>query len=473
MEYCSYGDHRWQLVCGRFKGPEQRAAELLYAGVSSHIPYILVARTNGDCPDKDQASLLLVGLPESNPMIAQCVDINEIPKDGYLVQIKASPYAADRQVAVITGSSPAQVIWGVSYFLNDYLPMARRREDHIPYFQELFSNPMPEHKAIKSPAFAERGIWTWGHCIYDYQKFAQNMALMGLNSITIWNDFPPINLPDVVNCFHSYGIRVIFGYSWGWDEGVSANAPEELEHWTQRVVNDYAENYANAGGDGIYFQTFTETELQDIDGVPIADTAVHWVNTISAAMLARWPGLDIQFGLHATSVRNDLDTISKVIPSVRIVWEDCGAFPYSYLSRDVDHWEDTVEFTDKILHLRPGCGCGVVLKGQICLDWNRFEHQKGPYILGCEPSETKQALLTQRQLQWHDVQSFWLKNLDICRQMICHLRSAAVYDLVEDALLEHTCWFPVALYAQLLWTPDDPVEEILQRVAQRPCVTFA
>ena len=40
------------------------------------------------------------------------------------------------------------------------------------------------------------------------------------------------------------------------------------------------------------------------------------------------PKLHIQFGLHASSVREHLEDISGVDDRVEIVWEDCGAFPF-------------------------------------------------------------------------------------------------------------------------------------------------
>lgn len=75
--------------------------------------------------------------------------------------------------------------------------------------------------------------------------------------------------------------------------------------------------------------------------------------------------------------------------------------------------------------------------------------------------------------QWHDVQSYWLQNIGSCRRTLEHLKGSAVYALVEDALFEEVCWYPTALYAQLLWTPQMSEQELLQCVAQRADVTLA
>lgn len=473
MNYCTYGDDRWKILLGAFNGPEARAAEMLYAGVAKEVAYILVAEESSKAPRLDDASLLIVGTRETNPLLAQLVPAEKLPGDGYWVEVKASPFQEGRQVALLCGSDGAQTLYAVSHFLNIYLPIARQRVDHMPYFRKLFEGAMPEYASVQSPAFQERGIWTWGHCIYDYPRFAQNMARLGLNAVTIWNDHAPINLRQAVDCFHSYGIRVIFGYSWGWGETLDISSPAELARWRDRAIAIYEQEYAPAGGDGIYFQSFTETHDQEINGVSIADAVVQWVNVLGGAMLERWPNLNIQFGLHATSVRSRMDTLKNIDSRISIVWEDCGAFPYAYLSRETRQPEDMLAVSDQIASQRPGAQYGVVLKGQVCLDWDKFEHQQGSFLLGCRGDEAIEKRLAIVRPQWHDVQSYWLENIGLCKQALLHLPGAAVYALVEDALLEKACWYPVALFAQLLWTPQIPEAELLRQVAQRPDVTFA
>ncbi len=473
MDWYSYGTDRWEIRCGSYQGPEQRAVEMLYAGVAAMVPYILVAAQVEQACENSDPSLLLVGTYTSNALIAQVVQQDEIPQEGYLVKVTKSPFAKDRQIVVLAGSDAAQTLYAVSHFLNEYIPQARQNTNHIPYFKPVFEGPLPEYTATRTPAFKERGIWTWGHCIYDYRKLAQNMARLRLNAITIWNDYAPLNLAEVVACFHSYGIKVIFGYSWGWDEGVDISSEQELRDWRDKAIAVYARDYEAAGGDGIYIQSFTETTEETIHGIPIAETVVRWVNTVGAAMLERWPELNIQFGLHATSVKNRLPVIGQVDKRIQIVWEDCGAFPYAYLSRETQAEELMQQFMQEIAKLRGDTPYGVVLKGQVCLDWNRFEHQKGPFVMGCESEEKCRARMEAVKPQWHDVQSYWLQNVGQCRRTLENLKGAAVYDLVEDGLLDEKCWFPVALYAHLLWNDTHSDAEVLQIVAQRPDVTMA
>ena len=64
-------------------------------------------------------------------------------------------------------------------------------------------------------------------------------------------------------------------------------------------------------GDGIYFQSFTETTEQELDGRSIADVVVPWVNGICASHPEKRP-TELQFGLHATSVAQKLDRIASL-----------------------------------------------------------------------------------------------------------------------------------------------------------------
>lgn len=467
---------RWQIVCGRFAGTERSAVELLNAGVARETDYLPVTVAADDAMLTD-CHHILIGTRRSNPCIGEAVRADEIPHGGYLVRVCDSPLAEGKQAVILAGDdrTPGAVIWAAAHFLGTYLPLARQRKNHMPYFRRLFAGPMMTYDAAEAPAFGERGIWTWGHCIYDYRRFAQNMARLGLNAITIWNDHAPLNLAEVVDCFHQWGIKVIFGYSWGWDDNgrPDIGSPEALTAWRRRAVEVYAREYAEAGGDGIYFQSFTETSAESIGGVPIAETVVKWVNAIGGDMLSRWPGLEIQFGLHATSVRNRLPVLAGVDERIRIVWEDCGAFPYAYLSRDVEGEGEMLALTDAIMALRPGCAEGVVLKGQVCLDWSAFEHQGGSFILGCADAAAIARRMETVRPMWHDVQSYWLAHVGQARRTLDHLQGAGVYALVEDGLLEEACWLPVALYAQLLWTPESDDTALLQSVALRSDVVMA
>ena len=77
---------------------------------------------------------------------------------------------------------------------------------------------------------------------------------------------------------------------------------------------------------------------------------------------------------------------------------------------------------------------------------------------------------------WKFIQAGWLKNAGYVGKIIAAIAKgrdeAVVQALVEDGMLECDVMLPVALYAQLLWTPEVDVQELLQNVSLWPCVHF-
>lgn len=466
----NYPGRRWEIVYGAFAGMEQHAVELVQAAVKRYIPYIvpLYKQPTG------KANVLYVGTKKSNPFIAALLRDVTLPDDGTFVKVFGE---GEDQRIIVAGGSESACYYAATEFVDDYLPEARRRPYGNPFFKKLFLEPFPvyEHRAV--PMVKERGLWTWGHVIYDYRAYLQNMARLKLNKVTVWNDFAPINGGDFVAYAHSLGIRVIWGYSWIWDEKPEevVTDPEVRQAWKERILNQYTEQYAHLGGDGIYFQTFTETGAETIEGRNRAECAVEWVNEVAAALLAQYPDLRIEFGLHASSVRNHLDEIAKTDPRLSIIWEDCGSFPYAYGAHDIGPEQETAEFSEKIAALRGGRGFGAVLKGQVWLDWSAFEHQTGPYLLGVsEKQEILEKLQLRRDFMRHQ-QSYWLENGQTAFRILRLLAektggTAELSGLLEDSLFEEKIWLPSALFAEMLWDGESTYEQIVGKVSRRECV---
>lgn len=105
----------------------------------------------------------------------------------------------------------------------------------------------------------ETGIWTWGHVIYDYRGFFRNMKSLGMNKITIWNDFAPLNAREIIDEAHRNGIKVVWGFAWGWDtdcRSIAAGLGEErLREIKGSVLNVFCGQYRDIAADGIYFQS--------------------------------------------------------------------------------------------------------------------------------------------------------------------------------------------------------------------------
>ena len=71
----------------------------------------------------------------------------------------------------------------------------------------------------------------------------------------------------------------------------------------------------------------------------------------------------------------------------------------------------------------------------------------------------------------------WLKNAEYARKTVAEIAKGAnapvVQMLVEDAMAEEKLFFPTALCAEMLWTPEIATGEAMETVASYPCVSFA
>lgn len=148
-------------------------------------------------------------------------------------------------------------MYGAMDFVNRIIPAAEQA--HKWMFPYYFVNPFETGFApmdeTSSPSVARRGLWTWGHVIYDYRGYLTNMARLKLNELVIWNDFAPLNADEIVAFAHGLGIRIIWGYSWGWDTSIKTDLsdPLALHALEDSVVDTFVRHYAALPGDGIYF----------------------------------------------------------------------------------------------------------------------------------------------------------------------------------------------------------------------------
>lgn len=452
---------KWQIVYEGAPTPAvQFGLEALSAAVREYTGY-----WPGVGPEDDAMSGIRLSLAGPN---------DGVPENGYHIVVNAPE--GERQTVSIVGADDVALMHGCMDFACRYLSQARlsRRTAHPYYFNPLFTEaPLPQTDYISAPAIAHRGLWTWGLAIYDWRGYLENMARLRLNEVIIWNDFAPLNGREIVERAHELGIRVIWGYAWGWDTAMRLDVSEEA---AARIIDQYERDYAPLGGDGVYFQSFTETSRETLNGQLIAEAVVEFVNRIAGRLLERHPGLRLQFGLHADSVKNRLPYIAQVDPRVAIAWENCGDFPYHSLPDRVSDPEGTRDFTERLLALRPGADTGAVLKSMTQLDWGRFEHQTGPILVGCASEATIQARLPLARSVWRYVTGEWLAHgdrfLDTVRQY-ASAPNAALYNLVEDGLFDREIALPVALFAESLWDCGRPWPDILRETVQRPDVTMA
>lgn len=395
---------------------------------------------------------------------------------GYSIKVDKSQ---DGMTVYICGTDEYGVLYGAVDFCNNYLGRVMWRAGHNEIMKESFFDRFIQKdinlwSKKSSPAVLRRAIWTWGHVIYDYKKFIDNMVMLKLNELVLWNDYAPLNAKDIVSYAHQNGIKVIWGYAWGWDVDCAENdiTTEYLEKVQKSVIDKYQKDYCSLG-DGIYFQSFTELSKDEINGKCIASVVTDFVNDTSRKLLDIHPDLEIQFGLHATSVKNHLEHFTRLDERVRIVWEDCGAFPYNYDAFCVDDFDRTTEFTDKLLSLRKNEKFGAVLKGQTNLDWRSFTHLTKSDNIGVKDIEFIKERADKKSKLWKIIQSYWLENGDYARRLIKQVSKnehALLEMLVEDGCFEEYINLSTALCAEFMWDPDRSHLETLGVVSAYPCV---
>lgn len=415
---------------------------------------------------------IYVGTKETNAYIREHSDAVLTHDEAYSITVKDG-------TVTIEGKDDAGVVYGCMDLYNKYLlPLEYPHHPDL-YRVDPFASEFPDHAYSSHPSIKSRGIWTWGHVIYDYRAFIDNMVKLKLNTLILWNDFVPLNAREMIDYAHSLNIKLIWGYSWLWETSFEGFSIEKAENSIDAIIEKYEKEYQPLGGDGIYVQSFTETADDSINGVLIAEAVTKFVNKVSARLLEKYPALEIQFGLHAESVRNKLEYIKQVDPRVRIVWENCGAFPFSYLPGDVGAFDETVRFVEEISRLRGADDkFGVVTKGLVKLDWTAFSHMEGQIFPGVSSNYLQNNRIQRKSKIWRYIQAYWLTSAPKAHEMARALRDFKDGDLfvtalVEDGMFERKIMFPVALYSEMLWNTDGNTSEMTNEVALREYVDFA
>jgi len=472
--------NNWRIVYGSNSGIEKKALNRLYAIVTEYVNEQLSCSSALEINDRDLSkyNLIFVGTKESNGFL-EGYGADVYTPEGYTIKVTKSAYNPENQMIIICGEDEVGTLYGCVDFKNKYLAREKNNHEHTDYFKKLFFTPFTEAEIFSAPAVKDRGLWTWGYVIYDYKGYIDNMVNLKLNTLTIWNDYPPVNAKDIVEYAHSVGIKIIWGYSWLWDTDCNAIDISNLEAQMQSVIDTYETKYAHLGGDGIYFQSFTETNEEYNGGMVIAEVVTDWVNKISAEIWKKFPDLKLQFGLHATSVKNRLEYIKKLNPDITIVWEDCGSFPYHYIPMKIEDMEATADLTSKVMDVNTAEDkFGVVLKGLSCLNWSTFVHQDGEFVLGeCSEAYVAKKAEEKREL-WRYIQSYWIRNAEHAHRIIKQMKDAKggklmISGLVEDGVFDKNLWYPVAVFAEMLWSTDDDIKDIMCNVALMPDIVFA
>lgn len=468
----------WKIIYSDYSGMEKKAVELVSKEMGA-----LILRDKGvytihvlACEKEENAvidkNVIIIGRYSESDYIKKYIKEDEIPQDGYVVNVMDNPENPELKIAIITAREKREVFYGAVDFVDDYFVTAIPFCGSLKLPDEIFDNKVPDYYNASAPKIKKRGIFTWGNPINDYKNYIENMARLKLNQLIIWNDFAPINAKDIVDYAHEYGISVIWGYAWGWSRKCDQIDLDALDVLSDAVLEKYEREYADVGGDGIYFQSFTELHQDYLGDRLIAEAVTDFVNKTADKFLRKYPDLFIQFGLHAWSVEEHLEYIAKVDPRVEILWEDCGTFPYDYEPKvkSEEEFEKTLKFTDDILNLRENASVGMLYKGQMILDWSKFEHQCGPFVLGCASESLKNHDIEMLKPMWRHFQSEWYLNGKYAYEMTKHISKKDNVTIGMAGMFAGGIWFSESLCAQIMWECDREYEEIIAKVSKRRCI---
>lgn len=482
----------WKIYYTKYEGAEKRAVGLVYKELGKHIlrdcgiySFHTIDCRKGEIDNS--ANSVVLGIYGENPIFKKYLDKSELKENGYIVKVFDNPENSEVKIALLCGYSAVEVFYAAVDFVDDYFALATPSVDaFIRLRNELFEHRLPDYYISTAPDFKTRSIFTWGHPINDYEDYFSNMARLKLNQVIIWNDFLPLNSDDIVDCAHSYGIEVIWGFSWGWGfsckEYFETGMVEKLDELKEEIVAEFNKTYKNAKGDGIYFQSFTEMTENTIGGIRVSEAVTKLVNMTADAILKDNPNLKIQFGLHASSVRDNLVDIAAVDPRLEIVWEDCGRFPYKSFNQrfnDYETFEDFeahYPFADQIIDLRENADLGIVYKSMLTMDWSRgrVTHQKGPYVMADMAKETIEQDFDVVKNIWRFYSAEWIEHGHLVYELTRHIKekTGGNVNMCLAGMFAGGIWFPTALLAQMFWNCSEDYSTLRKKVLYRNWINF-
>lgn len=464
----------WKVVYASAEGPQGRALEVLTERIGpvllreghTSTAFVLPLERDGGKPVEGKRDMIVVGVPAENAMLRRYVGDGDVPKGGYLVRTLNED---GRNVAVIAGDGAAEVLWGTFDFLDVIVPdLNRKLAGPAARYEGTFfrAAKVPSFTWRTAPQTPVRSVFSWGHVQDDYRETFKAMARARFNRAILWNDQCVVNAKDVVDCAHGWGVKVYWGFSWGWTLS-GKDGPVDFERLADEVVGEWRTQWKPMGGDGIYSQSFTETDKKTIGGKPIPEAVVTFVNAVAQRIRAEAPNVDIVFGLHSNSMRypGAADALAKIDPKLEVLWENCGGFPY--WEADGRPAKPDVAFNDCILALTPSVG--LAWKAQLRMDWSHYTAPAGPFLLGCAGRrvlERDRAVIAPVHASYEED---WIANGKAAYELIRHIRAGRNQPRELNAVAEYNppYGFATLCQAELFWNSSDTWEEISRRARQR------
>ena len=477
----------WKVVYSSAEGPEGSALKVLTDRLGpvllrdrpTSTALVLPLEKAGVESVTNKRDSIILGVPRENARLRDYVKSGDVPPGGYLVRTFNEK---GRNIVLLAGDGPSEVLWATFDFLDVVVPTLERQmiSQVSRYEGALFRavGAAEDARAVKArqiPSFASctapetqvRSIFSWGHVVDDCRATFRALARARFNRVILWNDQRVVNAREVVDEAHAWGVKVYWGFSWGWTLSGSDEESVDFEKLADAIVTEWRAKWRPMGGDGIYFQSFTETNKKTIGGQSIPETVVALVNAVAARIRAEAPETDIVFGLHSNSMKcpGADAAIAKTDPRLEILWENCGGFPF--WESDGKESQPDQAFCDKILALTPSVG--LAWKAQLRMDWGNYVAPAGPFLLGCAGPrllERDRAVIAPTLTSYDED---WIINGRHVWEFVRRIRAGAHPPKEFNAVAEYNppYAFATLVQAELFWNSSDPWEEISRRARLR------
>ncbi len=118
--------------------------------------------------DMSEYKPIYIGTKESNPYIHSTSQKMLSKEEEYFIKV-------ENNTVVIEGFDDAGVLYGVLDFYNKYIVKYEHPDTDQYWVNFLEKDELPDFEYTSAPSVKERGHWTWGHVIYDYRGYFDNM----------------------------------------------------------------------------------------------------------------------------------------------------------------------------------------------------------------------------------------------------------------------------------------------------------
>ena len=280
---------------------------------------------------------VVMGTPENNLVLARLVKSGflkpETHAQGYSIKSAPDPDRSGAWLLAIAGFDEAGALYGLrdlEHFEMDQFVIADGHLAAKPFVRRDY------------PRIEYRGHWVWGCNMPDKKAWLDQMSQWKMNELIHWDNYVPKRAKEYVDYAHDRGIRVIWGFGWGWNPDWNFTVPKEFDRgigegvlmcgsddfnkafFKREILRKIREDYVPSGCDGVYFQSFTEgpkCQCSDCQEKSMGAIMLEFVNPLVDAIKKEFPDLWVSCGIHANFGK--YDELKQLDPRCNIYWENC------------------------------------------------------------------------------------------------------------------------------------------------------